>query len=86
MIFKISIFLVTVMTTTTPSTASPVHIRQYLTVFNLNTWGLSWFDDEPIVSKDEPYDLTLVMDTFLQVCIQQFSVKDHINPFSDYER
>ena len=86
MIFKVSIFLVTLMTTTSPSTASPVHIRQYMTVFNLNTWGLSWFDDEPIVSKDEPYDLTLVMDTFLQVCIQQFSVKDHINPFSDYER
>ena len=66
MIFKISIFLVTVMTTTIPSTATPVHIGQYLTVFNLNTWGLSWFDDEP-VSKDQPYDLKSVMDTFLQV-------------------
>ena len=40
-----------------------------LKVFNLNTWGISWFDDEPTVSDEEPYDIQSVADTDLGVSI-----------------
>ena len=40
-----------------------------LKVFNLNTWGVSWFDDEPIVSLEEPYDISSVADTDINVSI-----------------
>ena len=40
-----------------------------LKVFNLNTWGISWFDDEPNVSLEEPYDISSVADTDINVSI-----------------
>ena len=40
-----------------------------LKVFNLNTWGISWFDDEPNVSSEEPYDISSVADTDINVSI-----------------
>ena len=38
-----------------------------LKVFNLNTWGISWFDDEPIVSLEEPYNISSVAETDIKV-------------------
>ena len=43
-----------------------------LKVFNLNTWGISWFDDEPIVSLEEPYNISSVAETDIKVNILLF--------------
>ena len=38
-----------------------------LKVFNLNTWGSSYFEDFPIPSKEEPYDVESVRHTLIEV-------------------
>ena len=41
----------------------------YLSVFNVNIWGLSYFDDEPIPSSEEPYDIRSVRESTKKVSI-----------------
>ena len=41
----------------------------YLSVFNANIWGLSYFDDEPIPSSEEPYDIRSVRESTKKVSL-----------------
>ena len=38
-----------------------------LNVFNLNTWGSSYFEDLPIPSNEEPYDVESIRHTLIEV-------------------
>ena len=38
-----------------------------LKVFNLNTWGSSYFEDLPIPSNEEPYDVESIRHTLIEV-------------------
>ena len=41
----------------------------YLSVFNANIWGLSYFDDEPIPSSEEHYDIRSVRESTKKVSL-----------------
>ena len=41
----------------------------YLSVFNANIWGLSYFDDEPIPLSEEHYDIRSVRESTKKVSI-----------------
>jgi hypothetical protein len=42
-----------------------------LRIFSLNVLGLSYFDDEPVVSDEEPFDVESIRAALLEVILSR---------------